>query len=75
MGWDQKSTSTVMSIFERLLFLRDLSNVETLAGFWFFKGLRGFRQPVGAIKAPTGPLTPGSGATNILDNGETGRLG
>ena len=33
------------------------------AGFWFFKRLRGFRQPVGAVKAPTGPLTPGSGAT------------
>ena len=45
------------------------------AGFWFLKGLRGIRKPVGAVKAPTGPLTPGSEATNILDNGETGRLG
>ena len=31
----------------------------------FFKGLRGLRQPVGAVKAPTGPLIPGSGATKL----------
>ncbi len=36
----------------------------------FFKRLRGIRKPVGAVKAPTGPLTPGSEATNILDKQE-----
>ena len=49
-----------------------------LANNWFLdcwlRG-QGIRKPVGAVKAPTGPLTPGSEATNILDNGETGRLG
>ena len=29
------------------------------------QGSRGLRQPVGAVKAPTGPLIPGSGATKL----------
>ena len=39
-------------------------------GKQFLKRLRGIRKPVGAVKAPTGPLTPGSEATNILDKQE-----
>ena len=42
-------------------------NREQLREFWFFKGLKGIRKPVGTVKAPTGPLTPWSEATNILD--------
>ena len=41
------------------------------AGFWFLKGLRGVRKPVGAVKAPTGPLTPGSGATTLFHGNRT----
>ena len=34
-------------------------SVLTVAkNYWFFKGFEGFRQPVGAVKAPTGLLIP-----------------
>ena len=45
-----------------------LVSPDQFGEFWFFNGLWGLRQPVGAGKAPTGLLTPGSGATKYLPN-------
>ena len=63
-----RSSASKNGVHDSRFLQASLVSPDQFGEFWFFNGLWGLRQPVGAGKAPTGLLTPGSGATKYIPN-------